>query len=48
MATGDFGAKNNKETYIFLKQGSFDLARSEKCNKESYIFEKGVFWSGPG
>ena len=47
--TGDFGAKNNKETYILFKmRGLFDLPRSEKRYKELYIFEKGVFWSGPG
>ena len=43
----DFGAKNNyKEAFFFLNKGIFDLARSEKRNKELYIFEKGVFWSG--
>ena len=26
----------------------FNLPRAEKRNKELYIFEKGVFWSGPG
>ena len=43
--TGDLGVKNNKETYIFLNDGLFDLPRSKKQNKELYIFEKGVFWS---
>ena len=33
---------------IFLNEGLFDLLRSEKRNKELYIFEKGVFRSGPG
>ena len=33
---GGFGTKNNKETYIFKRQ-----ARSEKWNKQMYIFEKG-------
>ena len=37
---GDFGTKNNKETYIF-KRGSFGQPRSEKWNKQMYIFEKG-------
>ena len=47
--TGDFGVKDNKETYIFLNEGLFDLpSRSEKRYKELYIFEKGVFWSSPG
>ena len=46
--TGDFGAKNNKETYMFLNEGLFDLPRPEKRNKELYNFEKGVFWTGPG
>ena len=52
--TGDLGAKNNKEKYFFFflfffffNGGLFDLTRSEKRNKELYIFEKGVFWSGP-
>ena len=41
--TGDFGVKNNKETYIFFKNEGL-----EKRNKELYIFEKGsscgTFW----
>ena len=32
---------------FLLNESLFDL-RSEKRNKELYIFEKGVFWSGPG
>ena len=28
--TGDFGAKNNKETYIFLKRGCFRSAQVGK------------------
>ena len=46
--TEDFGAKNNKETYIFLKQGSFRSAQVGKAEQKLYIFEKGVFWSSPG
>ena len=45
--TGDFGARNNKETVFFLNKGLFNLPTSEKRNKELYMFEKGVFWSGP-
>ena len=46
--TGDFGAKITKKEIFFLNESLFDLPRSEKRNKELYIFEKGVFWSGPG
>ena len=31
-----------------MNEGLFDLPRSEKRYIELYIFEKGVFWSGPG
>ena len=38
--TGDFGAKNSKETYLKKTKngGLFDLPRSEKRYKELYIF----------
>ena len=41
---GDFGTKNNKEMYIFLKGGSFEAAQVGKVEqtKFMYIFEK---WS---
>ena len=49
--TGDFGAKITKKRifffFFFENDGLFDLSRSEKRNKELYIFEEGVFWSGP-
>ena len=34
--------------YVFLNEGLFDLSRSENQNEELFIFEKGVFWIGPG
>ena len=37
-----------KRIFFLKKRGSFDLPRSEKRYKELYMFEKGVFWSGPG
>ena len=46
--TVDFGAKiTKKRFFFFLNACLFDLPRLEKRNKELYIFEKGVFWSGP-
>ena len=33
---------------FFLNEGLFDLPRSEKQNKELFIFERGDFWSCPG
>ena len=46
----NFGTKNNnKETYIFKGGGGlWEQPRSEKWNRRMYIFEKGVFRSGPG
>ena len=40
--------KIKKRIFLFLNDGLFDLPGSEKRNKELLIFEKGVFWSGPG
>ena len=37
-----------KKCTFFLNEGLFDLPRTEKRNKELYIFEKGIVWSGPG
>ena len=37
-----------KLLFFFLNEGLFDLPRLEKRYKELYIFEKEVFWSGPG
>ena len=37
----DFGTKNNKETYMFEKLGSFIADQAENINKQTYIFEKG-------
>ena len=37
----------NKETSIFLNEGLLDLLRSEKLNKELYIFEKGGLLERP-
>ena len=33
---------------IFFKTRVFFLPRSERRYKELYVFEKGVFWGGPG
>ena len=38
--------KITKKRIFFKNDDLFDLPRSEKQNKELYIFEKGVFWSG--
>ena len=43
---GIWELKITKKHTCFLNDGLFDLPRSEKQNKELYIFEKGVFWSG--
>ena len=45
--TGDFGAKNKKETYIFFKTGVFRSGQSEKWNTELYIFGKGGLLERP-
>ena len=37
----DFGAKNKKEKYIFLKRGSLRSAQVRKAEQKLYIFEKG-------
>ena len=37
-----------KKCTFYLNEGLFDLPRTEKRNKELYIFEKGIVWSGPG
>ena len=35
--TGDFGAKNNKETYIFLKRGSFQSGQVRKAQQRIFL-----------
>ena len=47
--TGEFGAKNNKETYILFKTRVFSICPGRKSGTKNCIFlKKGVFWSGPG
>ena len=44
-------SESARNVFIFLNEGLFDLPRTENQNEELYIlfiFEKGVFWSGPG
>ena len=36
--TWDFGAKNNNETYIFLKRGSFRSSQVEKAEQRIVYF----------
>ena len=37
---GDFGTKNNKETYIFFKGGSFGAAQDGKVEQTNVYFWK--------
>ena len=39
---GDFGTKNNKETYIF-KRGSFGVAQVGKVETNVYVWKVGSF-----
>ena len=36
--TGDFGAKDNKETYMFLKRGSFRTSQVGKAEQRIVYF----------